>query len=206
VKKNAVIANRETGETLTMLVSEEENGGAMQLYRVLLPPHRPNPPLHYHVVFTETFTAVEGTLDMYLGRERRHLRLNAGESMTVQLYQPHRFANTSNQPCTMTVETSPAGGVVKAFQLAYGVANDGDAAKDGLPRNVLVRLRFVAISQGFLPALPLAVQRAVFAVAAILAKIFGVEARVKRYLDTEQVPCNSSVWCRCNCRAPPNSS
>ncbi len=177
-----MIGNRGTGETLTMLVSEEENGGAVQLYRVLLPAHRPSPPLHYHVAFTETFTAVEGTLDMYLGRERRHLRLNAGESMTVQLYQPHTFANTSNQPCTMTVETSPAGGVVKAFQLAYGVANDGGAAKDGLPRNVLVRLRFVAISQGFLPVLPLAFQRTVFAVATLLATISGVEGRVTRYL------------------------
>jgi mannose-6-phosphate isomerase-like protein (cupin superfamily) len=185
VKKNAVIENRETGERLTMLVSEEENGGALQIYRVLLPAHRASPPLHYHLAFTETFTAVEGTLDMYLGWERRHLRLNAGESMTVQIYQPHTFANTSNQPCTMTVETRSAGGVVKAFELAYGVANDGGAAKDGLPRNLLVRLRFIAISQGFLPALPLAFQRTVFAIAAFLARIFGVERRVKRYLDTE---------------------
>jgi hypothetical protein len=28
----------------------------------------------------------------------------------------------------MTVDTRPAGGVVKAFQLAYGVANAGGAA------------------------------------------------------------------------------
>lgn len=185
MRKNAVIGNRETGETLTMLVSEEENGRAMQLYRVHLPAHRPSPPLHYHVAFTETFTAVDGTLDMYLGRERRHLLLNAGESVTVQTYQAHTFANTSDQPCTMTVETKPAGGVVKAFQLAFAVANDGGAAKDGLPANPLLRLRFIAISQGFLPVLPLTFQRTIFAIARFLAKISGVERRVQRYLSTE---------------------
>jgi len=38
------------GETLTMLVSEEENGGACQPYEVHLPPYRPSPPLHYHLM------------------------------------------------------------------------------------------------------------------------------------------------------------
>lgn len=70
MKKGTVICNRETGETITMLVSEKETDGARQLYRVLLPPYRARPPLHYHVAFTETFTAIEGTLDMYLGPER----------------------------------------------------------------------------------------------------------------------------------------
>jgi nucleoside-diphosphate-sugar epimerase len=74
------------------------------------------------------------------GRERRHPLLRPGESLTAQIGQPHTFANQTNEPCLMTVETRPAGGVVKAFQIAYGVANDG-GAEDGFPRNPLVRLR-----------------------------------------------------------------
>jgi len=46
MKKNRVISNNATGETLTMLVSEEENSGACQLYEVCLPPRHPRPPLH----------------------------------------------------------------------------------------------------------------------------------------------------------------
>src|SRR5258708_10016913 len=61
MKKNRVIRNNATGETLTMLVSEEENSGACQLYEVCLPPRRPSPPLHYHVDFIETFTVKQGT-------------------------------------------------------------------------------------------------------------------------------------------------
>ena len=51
VRKNQVIRNDETGESLTMLESEYDNGGKRQVYRVELPPHRPSPPLHYHVAF-----------------------------------------------------------------------------------------------------------------------------------------------------------
>jgi hypothetical protein len=41
MKTNRTIRNNATGETLTMLVSEGENGGACQVNEVHLPPHRP---------------------------------------------------------------------------------------------------------------------------------------------------------------------
>jgi len=65
--------NRITGETITMLLGENETDGIRQLYQVSLPPRRPSPPVHYHLAFTETFSALEGKLDLYLGRERKHL-------------------------------------------------------------------------------------------------------------------------------------
>jgi hypothetical protein len=67
------------------------------------------------------------------------------QSVTAQIGQLHTFANERNKPTLMTVETKPAGDVAKAFQLAYGVANDGGSAKDGLPFNPLVRLLFIRI-------------------------------------------------------------
>jgi hypothetical protein len=72
VKKNQVIRNNATRETLTMLVSEEDNGGACQLYEVCLPPLRPSPPLYYHVDFTETFTVKRGKLDFCQAKPRLH--------------------------------------------------------------------------------------------------------------------------------------
>lgn len=182
MRKGRTIRNDQTGESLTMLVSEDENDGALQLYRVHLPAYRPGPPLHCHLVFSETFTVLEGTLDMYLDRERRHVRLRAGESVTAEVRQLHTFANNADGPCIMTVETRPAGGVVKAFQIAYGVANSGGAAEDGLPKNRLIRLRFIGISQGFLPGAPLMLQRAVFAIAKFSARVTGMERRLQAYL------------------------
>jgi quercetin dioxygenase-like cupin family protein len=135
MKKNQIIRNNATGEMLTMLVSEVENGGACQLYEVRLPAHRPGPPLHYHVDFIETFTEKEGKLDIYVDRDQKHLLLQPGESPTAHIRRPHRFANGHDEPVIFTIETKPAGGVVKAFQFACGIANDGGAARDGLPKN-----------------------------------------------------------------------
>lgn len=86
----------------------------------------------------------------------------------------------------MTVETKPAGSVVKAFQLAYAVANDGGAATDGLPKNPLIRLRFVALTEGFVPGPPLKLQQFVLSAAALLAQFTGAERRVRRYLGVDK--------------------
>jgi quercetin dioxygenase-like cupin family protein len=155
MRAGETILNKKTGEILTMLESEADNGGARQVYQVILPPRRPSPPLHYHIAFTETFTVVEGSLDLYLGRERRHRLLQRGESATAGVGQLHTFANDRERAAIIKVETNPAGGVVRAFQLAYRVAKSGGAAEDGLPRKPFVRLLFIATSGGFVPALPL---------------------------------------------------
>ena len=183
MQADRTIANRSTGETLTMLVSEEENNGARQLYQVLLPPNRPSPPLHYHTRFTETFSVLEGALDVYIGRERRHIVLKQRQSVTVQIRQPHTFANERDQSALITVETIPAGGVVKAFQLAYGIANDGGAAKDGLPRNPLMRLVVIRISEGYLPNIPLTLQKSAFALAGLAARVTRLNRQVAKYLN-----------------------
>jgi mannose-6-phosphate isomerase-like protein (cupin superfamily) len=122
MQKNQAIRNNATGETLSMLVSEDENGGTCQVYEVHLPPNRPSSPLHYHVDFAETFTLKSGKLDFYVGTEQRRLSLQPGDSITAQLRQPHRLANDHDETVTFTVKTKPAGGVVTAFQMAYGVA------------------------------------------------------------------------------------
>ena len=42
--------------------------------------------------------------------------------------------------------------MLEAFQLAYGIANDGGAGNDGLPKNPVARLVFVKSTPGDLPA------------------------------------------------------
>jgi mannose-6-phosphate isomerase-like protein (cupin superfamily) len=155
------IRNDATGETLTML----ESSGVRQLYAVRIPPHRPSPPLHYHVAFAETFTVMEGALDFYLGRGRRRVTLGPGQRVTAEIGRPHTFGNDRDEWTTFTVETRPPGGVVASIAMAYAVANAGDAAKDGLPRNLIARLNFIRISEGFLPGVPLFLQRGLFAAA-----------------------------------------
>lgn len=106
MKKNQIIRNDATGETSTMLVSDEEKGGACQLYEVRLPPHRPSPPLHYHVDFIETVSVKEGKLDIYVDRDQKHLLLQPGASATAHIRQPHRFANDHNEPVIFNLKAA----------------------------------------------------------------------------------------------------
>jgi mannose-6-phosphate isomerase-like protein (cupin superfamily) len=171
MRAGETIRNHATGETLTMLEGEQESGRARQLYAVRAPPRRPSPPIQYHVAFAERFTVMEGALDFYLGQERRRVTLAPGQSVTAEIGQPHTFGNDREEWTTFTVETRPPGGVVAAFQMAYAVANAGGAAKDGLPRNPIARMVFIRTSQGFLPGVPLFLQRSLFAVAGWVAKL-----------------------------------
>src|SRR5260370_10870896 len=97
-------------------------------------------------------------LDVYFGRERRHGLLKPRESVTAQIGRLHTFANERDEAAVITVETKPAGGVVKGFQLAYGVANHRGAANDGLPRHPLVRLLFIRSSQGSVSRRPISLR------------------------------------------------
>jgi hypothetical protein len=74
-----------------------------------------------------------------------------------------------------TIKTEPDGGVLKAFQLAHGIANGGGAAKHGLPKNPVAGLVFVKTTQGYLPAFPRTLQRIAFSCAALVAKLTGLE-------------------------------
>lgn len=179
MRSGTTIGNRHTGETLTVLVSEEDKRG-MQLYEVLLPPHRPSPPEHYHREFKETFTVISGQLRIRLNGS--DIRLSPHESATAEIGNIHTFANDWNEPCRMQVLTQPPGGVLKAFRLAYQVANSGGAGADGLPRNPLMRLRFIEISQGFLPGVPYFLQRCVLSSAKELSVLTGLEKVVRQYL------------------------
>ena len=122
------------------------------------------------VDFAETFTVKSGKLDFYVVTEQRRLSPQPGDSITAQLHQPHRLANDHDEAVTFTVKTKPAGGVVKAFQMAYGIANDGAAAPDGLPKNPIARLVVVNTAQGYLPSIPLALRKLTFACAEFVVK------------------------------------
>jgi hypothetical protein len=97
--------------------------------------------------------------------------------VTAEIGQPHTFGNDRDEWTTFTVETRPPGGVVAAFEMAYAVANAGGAAKDGLPRNWIARLNFIRISEGFLPGVPLFLQRGLFAVAEWVGRGNAVDRR-----------------------------
>jgi hypothetical protein len=150
------------------------NAPQLQLYEVCQPPHRPSPPLRYHVDFIESCTVKQGQPDIYVDSDQKHLLLLPGDSATAHIRQPHRFANNHDEPVIFTIKTEPAGGVVKAFRWPTGLPTGGAAKMDG-PRIEWRGRYFSRPPKATCLGFPRTLQRIAFGCAALAAKSTGLE-------------------------------
>ncbi|WP_262491776.1 cupin domain-containing protein [Nitritalea halalkaliphila] len=93
-------------------------------------------PMHYHKTFSETFTAVEGTLGLKLKSGER--RLQPGESYTVKPFEVHGFFNPSaSESIRFSIRLAPGhSGFENALRIMYGLAQDGLTDKNGIPKDL----------------------------------------------------------------------
>lgn len=183
MKPNDVITNVKLNQTLTLLVSAKDTGGARNKYEITMPAHADGPYAHFHTEFKEVFTVTKGTLDFYLGNDKVLTTLTEGQSITAEIGQLHAFKNNSDAPVSFTVEGIPAGGFVNAFQMACGVAKEGKAGADGLPANLLEKLYFIRLTRGFLPRVPVFIQKRAFSLATFLLALTGRKKRLDSYIS-----------------------
>ncbi|MDF7813811.1 cupin domain-containing protein [Hymenobacter sp. YC55] len=85
-------------DTLTFVRTTAETAGQLSELEITLLPGGGNA-LHYHTTYTETFTAITGTLGLELDKKRKFL-LAPGESYMVKLGEAHRFFNPGDTPIT----------------------------------------------------------------------------------------------------------
>lgn len=93
------------GDTYTILLTGKETAGRLCLIDMYVPPGG-GPPPHRHD-FEETFTLLEGELDVVFRGERQVVR--AGKTIHVPANAPHQFHNSSTRPARMLCICSPAG-------------------------------------------------------------------------------------------------
>jgi mannose-6-phosphate isomerase-like protein (cupin superfamily) len=178
MKINETIKNFKTGEELTLLSSD---GGSTK-YEFYLPERRKGPPAHYHTDFSETFFITNGQLDFYIGPYNEHILLTKGQSLTASAGQIHYFSNHHDNAVIFTVEAIPTGGLVKAFQLAFGIANANESADDGLPAKKLVRFYFFYLTGGYIPKIPLIIQKTTFIIVIFILTISGMKRKLDKYI------------------------
>lgn len=93
------------GDTYTILLSGADTGGRFTLIDMYVPPGG-GPPLHRHD-FEETFTVVEGRLDISFRGTARSV--TAGSTIHVPANAPHHFRNSAGQPARLLCICAPAG-------------------------------------------------------------------------------------------------
>ena len=129
------IVNTVTGEDVTFEKYGYETEGRFTQAVVTCQPGG-GPPLHYHRIQTERFTAIEGDATIRLGNEPERAVL-IGETIEVLPGTLHRFS-AGEKPSKFRVEFIPASeDFEKSLCVLFGLARDGLVDTEGLPKSMV---------------------------------------------------------------------
>lgn len=140
------------GDKITFLKTSVETNGQSTLCELELIANAKGVPSHYHDLFTETFTVLDGELVVEIGKQTKVLKV--GDSATIPLNTLHRFYNKSDNPVKATIELKPGNsGFENGLKIAYGLARDGKCNKDSLPKDIRHTALLFDMSGGRVPGL-----------------------------------------------------
>jgi mannose-6-phosphate isomerase-like protein (cupin superfamily) len=123
-----------TGEELTFLQTAASTGGDYVELMCTVQPGGFVAAAHVHPSQSETFTAIEGTLDLRVGGKR--VRLEQGESATVEAGTAHTFWNDGDEPVVFHCVVSPALQFESLIETMFGLAAAGKTNRKGMPNPV----------------------------------------------------------------------
>jgi len=175
--KARTIKNPVIGDEVTFLVTAEESGGEYGLMELRLSPGGSNE-LHFHTTFEERFEVLEGVL--HLECDGKQLTLQPGETFLVRRNAMHKFFNPGTTPVTFLVEIRPAREFEACLRMAYGLARDGRTTDKGVPNKPLEMAVLFRLSETYVAGIPLPLQKALAGILYGVAKMAGVERRLRR--------------------------
>jgi mannose-6-phosphate isomerase-like protein (cupin superfamily) len=126
--------NHVTGEELTFFETASSTGGEYVELMCTVRPGGSVAAAHIHPSQSETFTTVEGALDLRVGGER--VRLEPGESATVAPGTPHRFWNDGAEPVSFRCVVRPALQFESLIETMFTLAAEGRTNRKGMPNPV----------------------------------------------------------------------
>jgi quercetin dioxygenase-like cupin family protein len=128
------IVNPVFGDTCTFIKTSKETNGQYSHLEATLAPGGKNP-LHKHRSYSETFTCLEG--DLSLTVEDKEVTLHPGDTFTIPKGTAHRFLNRTNKVVKFQVVFTPGNtGAENMLRIIYGLACDGKANKEGVPKSI----------------------------------------------------------------------
>lgn len=175
------IVNPVTGDCMTFLHSSQESQGNYVKIRFDLPPGAKGSPLHFHTAMDETFTVLEGCLDMEIGQKGNWRKLQPGESVLVPAGMHHSFCNNSQDWVTFTTENQPATGFEQFIRGLYGLAIDGKVNFEGMPTNLLQLAILLKLADTIPVGIPPFIFRLLINALVGISRIFDVERSLFKY-------------------------
>ncbi|GAA6617767.1 cupin domain-containing protein [Scytonema sp. NUACC26] len=182
-QQSETIVNPVTGDRMTVLHSNPLGEGAYFKVRFDLPPGAKGSPLHYHTKMGETFTVLQGCLEMEVGGRGKRLTLQAGESVHVPPGVQHSFRNASEEWVTYTSENTPARKFEQFIRGLFGLAIDGKTNDEGMPTNPLHLALLLRKADTVLVGPPRLVQKLLIDALIQVADWLGSEQAIVKYWD-----------------------
>jgi quercetin dioxygenase-like cupin family protein len=175
------IVNPVTGDCMTFVHNALESQGNYAKIRFDLPPGAKGSPLHYHTAMHETFTVLEGCLDMEVGEKDNWRKLQPGESIQVPAGMHHSFCNNSQDWVTFTTENLPATRFEKFIRGLYGLAIDNKVNREGMPNNLLQLAILLKLADTIPVGIPPFIFHLLINTLVGMARIFNVERSLLKY-------------------------
>ncbi|MBX2947461.1 MAG: cupin domain-containing protein [Cyclobacteriaceae bacterium] len=165
--RKRVFINPQIGDKATLIKSAEETNGEYSLIEIELVPGGGNM-VHAHDLFSESFRVLEGELSITV--DQCELTLHSGDAYTVEPNHFHCFRNKTENPVKFIVTLTPGHiGFEKSLAIAYGLAEDGEMNKDGIP-NKFSHLSILAAMGGTKLPGPLRLMMPIFKMIALFRK------------------------------------
>jgi quercetin dioxygenase-like cupin family protein len=95
------------GATIRVRLTSEETAGSYSIIEMIVPPHFPVAPPHYHTSFSERFVVLDGELEVQLDGVRHLLR--SGESSIAGRNVWHALQNSADNPAHFLIVATPGG-------------------------------------------------------------------------------------------------
>lgn len=141
------IVNPVIGEEVIFHTTSQRSNGEKTLMEITLSPKGSNP-LHYHKRFAEKFTVIEGELNVQVGKTIHNLK--KGDTLTANINDRHRFFNSSGKTTRFYCELTPASnGFENVLRIGFGLALDGYAAKNGMPKSIRHMAILMNMGEGY---------------------------------------------------------
>ena len=167
------ITNPVIGEEIIFHNTSKLSNGERTLMEVTLSPKGGNP-LHYHKRFSEKFTVIDGELNVQVGKSLQ--KLKKGDTTIANINERHRFFNTSGKSTRFYCELVPATeGFENVLRIGFGLARDGYAAKNGLPKSIRHMAISMNMGEGYFVG-----------IFSVFEKIFRILARSKKSKEIEK--------------------
>ena len=180
--KNKVIRNPVTGQSIRFLQTSCDTEGQLLEMESTFAPHSVEPLLHYHPKQHETFTVLEGSLQVRMNGEIRVLM--EGATLEIPANTPHSMWNSSCVKTVVNWKVEPALSTEYFLETGMGLAVQGKVNKKGVP----CLLQAVLLSEKYkhvfrLAKGPYVVQRAIFKILSPMAKWRGYKAVYSELID-----------------------